>query len=187
MPIPDFDYNGVLPPHLGQPTEISQLSPYPASSVEICERFGTSNERKAILTGWLELRAALRGLGYRTGFQWLDGSFVEDAEQYRGRAPADIDVVSFLHPSSLTISQMDSSVVAIIRNHDATKRQFKVDHFPLMLNWPGAAIVEQTRYWCGLFSHRRVDDVWKGMLRVELDSVLDDETAKRLLEPTATT
>jgi hypothetical protein len=31
------------------------------------------------------------------------------------------------------------------------------------------AVVDHTRYWLGLFSHRRGDYVWKGMLQVSLD------------------
>ena len=36
-------------------------------------------------------RAALRAVGFDRGFQWLDGSFVED------RVPKDLDVVSFTY------------------------------------------------------------------------------------------
>jgi hypothetical protein len=33
-----------------------------------------------------------------------------------------------------------------------------------------------TRYWIGLFSHRR-DGIWKGMLRMELNTAADDIAA----------
>src|ERR1035438_415874 len=83
MPVPDFDHNGVLPPHLGMPTERTQLSPYPAVSLEICAKLGTSPERRTILRGWLGLRTALRSLGFATGFQWVVGSFLEDCASDR--------------------------------------------------------------------------------------------------------
>jgi hypothetical protein len=40
----------------------------------------------------LEHRAALNALGFVNGFQWCDGSFVEDKD------PSDMDVVVFVHP-----------------------------------------------------------------------------------------
>jgi hypothetical protein len=38
MPIPPFDLNLVLPPHLGDPTVLDELSPYPCTTVELCAR-----------------------------------------------------------------------------------------------------------------------------------------------------
>jgi hypothetical protein len=40
-------------------------------------------------------------------------------------------------------------------------------------------VVEDTRYWFGLFSHQRVTSLWKGMLKISLHS--DDDKAKSLL------
>ena len=77
MPIPNFDHNQVLPPHLGDPRVRSQLSPYPATSEEVCRKFATSDERGEILRGWLQFRQRLLALGVTDGFQWLDGSFLE--------------------------------------------------------------------------------------------------------------
>jgi len=183
MPIPDFDHNGVLPPHLGMPTEATHLSPYPATVMEVCQRFCFSNERQTILQGWLNLRHGLRNLGYSQGFQWLDGSFVEDVENgERSRPPGDIDIVSFLSPSRLSVGQMDANLLGILSNRAATKTQLYVDHYVVPLNATGVSIVEQTRYWCGLFSHRRLDSVWKGMLKVELGSQADDDVARQHLQ-----
>jgi hypothetical protein len=44
----------------------------------------------------------------------------------------------------------------------------------------GKALVDITRYWTGLFSHRR-NGVWKGMLRVELNTAASDNNAAALL------
>ena len=186
MPIPDLDHNGVLPPFLETPTSPTRLSPYPATPIEICERFGFSSERRSILRGWLNLRASLRTLGFTTGFQWLDGSFLEDTEQFRGQPPADIDVVSFLDPSPISFSTMDVNLVAAVTNHHRSKQNFQTDHFMVTLNWPGGAIVEATRYWCGLFSHRRSDAVWKGMLKVDLLTPADDSAALKRLDELGT-
>src|SRR5882672_7829456 len=95
MPIPPFDLDSVLPPHLGDPTEPDEISPYPCTTLELCQRFSTSPERIEILKGFLHLRAELRRPGMAEGIQWLDGSFFEDIENSEGRSPNDIDVVTF--------------------------------------------------------------------------------------------
>jgi hypothetical protein len=40
-----------------------------------------------------------------------------------------------------------------------------------------------SRYLLGLFSHRRVDGLWKGMLQVRLENVADDLAATAALAP----
>ncbi len=180
MPIPDFDHNGVLPPHLGLPTDPRQLSPYPVTALEVCEKFGTSLERRNILRGWLELRAALRQLGHASGFQWLDGSFMEDVETRRGSPPNDIDVVSFL-PAGNPQNQ-NAAILNVLADRAGVKAQYKVDHLVVRLFWPGDVVVEHSRYWCGLFSHRRLDGIWKGMLKVDLGLQADDDFARQHLE-----
>ena len=41
--------------------------------------------------------------------------------------------------------------------------------------------VDQTRYWFGLFSHRRATQQWKGMLELPLGSLAEDHEAANLL------
>jgi|ERR1039458_4347245 hypothetical protein len=180
MPIPDFNHNGVLPPHMGLPTDPAQLSPYPVTAFEVCEKFGTSLERRNILRGWLELRAALRQFGFPSGFQWLDGSFMEDVEARRGSPPNDIDVVSFLPAGNPQIH--NAALSSLLANRAGVKTRYKVDHLIVMLFWPGHVLIEQSRYWCGLFSHRRADGIWKGMLKVDLGPQADDDAAREHLE-----
>ena len=55
-PIPVFDHNLVLPPHLGDPVDRSQLSPYPCTTLNLCQRLGTTAERRAILGKFLDFR-----------------------------------------------------------------------------------------------------------------------------------
>lgn len=76
MPIPPNSINDVLPPYIGKggpggPAD--EMSPYAVTAQDVVERFCVSNKRAAILTGWLQHRAALRALGFGRGFQWLDG------------------------------------------------------------------------------------------------------------------
>jgi hypothetical protein len=180
--IPDFNANGVLPPHngmpVGRPISASDLSPFPATSLEVCQKFAFTPDRREILRGWLTFRDVLRQIGHNNGFQWLDGSFMEDVENRRARSPGDIDVVSFLPPSPPTI---DPRILAILTDENLTKHHFKVHHFIVRLNWAGDAIVENTRFLAGLFSHRKDDGVWKGMLRVDLNTVADDRAAATYL------
>ena len=175
MPIPPFDgILNVLPPHLGDPRIAADLSPYPCTVAEICERFATNEKRKQILAGFLALRKMLLSLGWK-GFQWIDGSFLEDIESQEGREPGDIDVITFVEipqaPIAL-IASISSSTPNLL-SRDEVKAAYFVDHFWLSLGSRPAVIVDQARHWYGLFSHRR-DRVWKGMLLVRLDDPGDD-------------
>ncbi len=186
MPIPDFDHNGVLPPHVGNhAANRGDMSPYPTASVELATKLGRTDERRKILIGFFELRAALRQLGITSGFQWLDGSFAEDAEKTRGRAPNDIDVVTFFQPIAFpaNLPPATAALLPVLTDRDATRNQFHVDHIlvPLASTTDRIAdarrLVDDVRYWFGLFSHRRSDDVWKGMLQLPMATAADDQQA----------
>jgi hypothetical protein len=183
MPIPPFDsIKNVLPPHLGNPTQPSDLSPYPCTVAELSSRFATSAKRKQILMGFLELRAILFSLGIR-GFQWLSGSFLENIEVLERRDPGDIDVVTFVdcqESPEAWYSFIVSAGKEEILDFSWTKENYFVDHYVIPLSSGPAEIVDLTRYWYGLFSHRR-DLLWKGMLVVDLADIADDEAARALL------
>ncbi len=181
MPVPDFDHNGVIPPHLGNPVVLADLSPYPSTCVELCEALGTTPERRAILQGLLNLRGFLRHVGFVQGFQWLDGSFVEDVEHAENRPPGDIDVVTFVAYPMDAAFLLPGAPGGVLADRAGVKQQFRVDHFVVNLIWDGPTIVEFTRYWAGLFSHSKATGVWKGMLRLELDTAADDAAAVQIL------
>jgi hypothetical protein len=67
--------------------------------------------------------------------------------------------------------------------HDLCKREFYCDTSLVNLTTSPEWLVTQTRYWYGLYSHRRGDALWKGMLQLPLDS--DDVLARALLQPLA--
>jgi len=184
MPIPDFDHNQVLPPHLGDPRQADELSPFPVTSEEVCAKLATSPERRAILQGWLDFRQRLATFNIADGFQWLDGSFMEDIETSEARAPHDLDLITyFVLPPGLPPSQFISTVQVGLPeffDRDRSRQTFHLDHFPVHLQVNGKALVDITRYWTGLFSHRR-NGVWKGMLRVELNTAASDNNAAALL------
>ena len=55
--IPEFDIHGVIPPvRLGDEGHSLERSPYPTDMLTICQRFGTTAERRVILRGLLDLR-----------------------------------------------------------------------------------------------------------------------------------
>ncbi|WP_273455028.1 DUF6932 family protein [Nevskia ramosa] len=170
--IPAFDHNGVLPPHIGDPRVPQDMSPYPVTMLEVVQRFGTSAERRAILAGLLLMRRDMRAAGIE-GFQWLDGSFCQDIEAQESRAPGDIDVVSYVRPPA---GFAPTNPLPAWLKSDTAKPAYHVDHYLVNLNQRGEVIVESARYWSGLFSHTRLQ-VWKGMLRVELNATDDDQDA----------
>ncbi|MFM0315987.1 hypothetical protein PQR36_13945 [Paraburkholderia nemoris] len=149
---------------------------------EFATRFATSVRRAEILDGLLRYRAALRGIGILTGFQWVDGSFVEDVEQKENRAPRDIDVVTFGY-SPVVADQnayrlwFNTNLALFDRNQ--TKHNFECDGFYIDLRKRAELLVDDARYWFGLFSHQRDTSLWKGMVQVPLQS--DDAAASALV------
>jgi hypothetical protein len=135
-----------------------------------------------ILTKWLAHRDQLRQLGLASGFQWLDGSFVER------KNPDDLDVVTFfLRPRATNANDM---ALLMAQNPNvfsrlAAKGTYRLDVFWIDMNARPEAVVDATRYYCGLFSHRRVDYLWKGMLRVDLGPKAVDDIAVAAIQQAA--
>ncbi len=184
MPIPSFTIDGVLPPYVGPHGpggRAEDMSPYAVTALEVVSTLGDTDKRKEILLGWLDHRAALRKLGFTNGFQWLDGSFVEKKD------PNDLDVVSFtIRP---TTAKTDNDIAILLRGNPElfaraqVKAKFKLDAFFIDLDGSPEGMVSATRYFLGLFSHRRGDDLWKGMLQVRLENEADDKAALAVLTP----
>jgi hypothetical protein len=183
--IPQINASMVLPPFVGHdPGRRAATSPYLVSMAEVVERFATSSVRVAILRGLLSYRGALLRAGLVDGFQWLDGSFVEDIETSRKRGPRDIDIVTFAS-SPADIANWG----AWLRDHEGllnpqrTKAEFLCDAYFVDFRKRPDLLVDDTRYWFGLFSHQRESSLWKGMLKVPLLS--DDVEAEALLNAMA--
>lgn len=159
-------------------------SPYTTDIVSLQKRFSTSNERTQILNGFLRYRKQLHSLGLTTGFQWIDGSFVEDVERTKERPPNDIDVVTFVN------MPVDFSQAALANAHPelfnpvATKSQYSVDAYYLFLGEPiDASHIKRISYWYSMWSHQR-DGQWKGFLQIDLAPV-DSEDDFETLTPKA--
>ncbi len=181
MPIPKLNGSGVLPPHEGDPTKQAGTSPYPTTTLELCMTFGTTPERRAVLNGFLAFRAALRRLQLVNGFQWVDGQFLED-DRRKKKGPDHIQVVTFCHPSPLFDDPQHAALVGTVKSRKKTRQQFHVDHMPVILSWPPETVIDHTRHWCGLLSHQRETGVWKGLLKLDLNTPSEDTAALQHLQ-----
>lgn len=184
MPIPSFTIDGVLPPYIGSQGPggaFHNLSPYEVSAIEVVTTFATTDNRRDILRKWLDHRSQLRSAGIGRGFQWLDGSFLEQKE------PNDLDTVSFIYRPAHATQMADWNTFLVgnyaLFDRGKLKRDFRLDALFIDLHGDAETIVEVARYYMGLFSHRRGDGLWKGMLKVRLENAADDTDAFAILGP----
>jgi len=127
----------------------------------------------------LDYREALRGVGIHSGYQWLDGSFVEDVETNRGRPPSDIDIVTVAYrPPVPDWAQFVRMNIALF-DPDQVKAAHRCDAYFIDLGTAPHIVVRNTCYWFGLFTHQRETFLWKGMLLLPLSS--DDALARAML------
>jgi hypothetical protein len=188
VPIPSWNAEGLLPPADAADPTSANRAPYPVALSDFVLRFCTSPERRAILTGFLDYRAALHALGLSSGFQWVDGSFVEHVEAgARSRPPADVDVVNFcpLPPGRSEedlVSQAPELFPSTYEELKTLKTQFKVDGYTVILDQPAENLVDRSAYWYGLWAHQRETFKWKGFLQLDLGPA-EDAAARLLLSP----
>lgn len=108
----------------------------------------------------------------------MAGSFVEDIETYARRDPGDIDVITFINEPRDHVALHSALLAASPRIFDRKyiKATYHVDSFIVSLGSDPPLIVDNSRYWFGLFTHRR-DEIWKGILTVDLLDATDDAAA----------
>jgi hypothetical protein len=182
--IPELNQSGVLPPFISEqgPTDPANMAPYKSTIVEFVNRYAQSPERIAILKGLLEYRRKLKDVGITHGFQWFDGSFVENVEMNLGRPPADVDIVTFaMRPTndSEKWKEIVNNNIELFHPNES-KEKFQCDAYFVDLNTHPMHIVNNTKYWFGLFSHQRESYLWKGM--VEVPILCSDEEALEFLQ-----
>lgn len=181
--IPANTMSGVLPPYIGESSaDPAGVSPYEVDFSDVVFRYATSPARVEILTGLFNYRKALAAIGIAQGFQWLDGSFVEDVETLRGRPPGDIDIVTFARRTVEDPREWYSVLVSNphLFDPEVAKATFKCDAYFVDLSVAPELLVSNTAYWFNLFSHQRgAAATWKGMIKVSLTS--DDDIAEFLL------
>jgi hypothetical protein len=175
--IPNWTDKGIIPPiNYLSPTSIER-SPYQVSLTDVILKYGTSPKRNQILLGLLNFRRELHKIGITKGFQWIDGSFLEDIETLECRPPNDIDVVNFYYiPEGLSQKEL------VLRNSKIfdpilVKENFKVDGYFISISLASPErLISRTAYWYSMWSHKR-DESWKGFLQIDL-SPSDDEAAR---------
>lgn len=179
--LPNWNAIGVLPPvDLADPTS-DVRSPYRIGLSDFALRFATTPERIAIVDGLLKYRTELHGVGLTRGFQWIDGSFLENVELLRSRPPKDIDVVTFYQ---LGPSQTQADVLARnpeLFDHDLVTTRFSIDAYTQDLDSAGQDLVWWSAYWYGVWSHQRSTFSWKGFVEVDLDPTQDTHARGVLL------
>ncbi len=182
--IPPWNSIGVIPPVSATSPTGAERSPYEVSLSELVLRFGTTPMRRQILDGFLRYRGRLHAAGLTRGFQWLDGSFLENIELIESRSPNDLDVVTFfsLAPGDTQLAAESRAPDAFPRNSPdraVFKATFFVDPYLVNLGAPSVRLVQSSTYWYSLWSHRR-DASWKGYLQVDLDPTEDAGAAIHL-------
>ncbi len=171
--IPAWNANGVIPPVNSAGPTSAERSPYVVSLSEFVLRFASSAKRKQILNGFLQYRGRLHSVGLATGFQWLDGSFLENVETTESRDPNDLDIVTFYSlPVGVTQQQVQSQASDLFPTNAIERARLKaayfVDPFFVSLGSWAPMLVQQCTYWYSVWAHRR-DSTWKGYLQIDLD------------------
>lgn len=116
--IPEWDITGCLPIAI----ERIAFSPYQMTSIEFVQHFNKTKERAKLLKDWLKYRHEIASNIYY-GFEWVNGSFVENVEKTRKSPPNDIDVVDFV------IFKKELSP----QEYKTIKRRYHVDAFLVSL------------------------------------------------------
>lgn len=177
-----WNSKGLLDP-ISSPLAMNR-APYVLSPVQLVERFGHTAIRRKILRGFFAYRAGLRELQITEGFQWIDGSFVEEIEVLENRPPADLDVVTFYQ---LPDGETQKSILAKAPDYfpadeaekKALKAKFGVDTMMSCLNVSPRQLVKRSAFFYSMWAHRR-DYTWKGFIQVDLEAG-DDAAAEQKL------
>ena len=182
--IPAWTISGVLPPYLGDARFSLNMAPYPTTLPNVVDRFAHTIRRIDILDGLLSYRQALASIGIVDGFQWLNGSILEDIEVLENRDPNDIDIVTFFRRP---VGARDPiawghffNINQSLFSAQANKALYMCDTQYIDLDASTEDVANLTRFWFGLFSHRR-NDLWKGMLTIPLAISPDDALSQASL------
>lgn len=174
--VPAWDIDGFLP--VIHPITLTP-SPYKISSEQLIAAMGTTLERIRLLRGWLNLRRELYGIGLEDGWQWINGSFVENVEASQNRSPNDIDVVTFFYIPSNRVAELAKQHRRLWLTQ-FTRVEFGVDAYYVdMENLPFSEQRKRMEYWHTEWSHTRNAEE-KGYLSVRLSSD-DDRKALEIL------
>jgi|26BtaG_2_1085354.scaffolds.fasta_scaffold01442_5 hypothetical protein len=178
-----WNIHGVISPVSdGEEGHSPDRSPYHTNILEFAKKFAFSVERVEILLGLLEYRKTLYLLDINTGFQWVNGSFVENVESIRQRPPNDVDVVTFSNLCN-TIPNYSDFVTENLSIFDSSKakQKYKVDAYWVDMDTGfNEYSVERCTYWYSMWSHQRDTNIWKGFYVIPLSPEKDIEAIEYL-------
>ena len=179
--LPRWNAVGVLPPIRPEmPGNSPERSPYRVSLADFVDQFATSPERIKILDGLLRFRGKLHELGIVSGFQWLNGSFLEQIEILEARHPRDMDVVTFFDMPAGENQRSLFQKAGQLFDQSYLKVTYAVDgYFSVLGQAVDARQIQGITYWYSMWSHRR-DGLWKGFVQVDLNPFHDTD-AKAIL------
>jgi hypothetical protein len=180
MSIPKLNGDGVLPPYDAAQTSVPSRFPYRTTTLELCQRFGGTSCRRAILKGYLDLRAKLTQVQLDHGWQWVSGDFLDD-EHRRPKPPDHIQVVTFCDPIVLD-DHPETELLALLFNREQSLQRFKVDHINVYLTYQPEILIHHTQHWSERLSHQRETGIRRGFLRIDLHTPSDDHAALTYLD-----
>lgn len=173
--LPQWNNAGVLPPvRPGTPGSSDDRSPYQIPLLMFLDRFATSPERRMILDGFLRFRKKLHTAGIISGFQWVDGSFLEQIEVLENRSPRDLDVVTFFDIPAGENQRSLFQKTGDLFNRTYLKESCAVDGYFYVLGKPAdGPQIKNISYWYSMWSHRRDNGLWKGFVQIDLSPSQD--------------
>nr|WP_299379756.1 hypothetical protein [uncultured Halomonas sp.] len=182
MSLPAWDSRGVLPPiHPEAEGHSSHRSPYKSTLPAFIERFATTRPRIALLDKLLNYRSDLHAAGIVKGFQWINGSFVQDVELLESRPPNDIDIVTHFYVPDGHTQQTIATAYPYLITPPLVKQTYGMDAYPNVLGGEANAyFAKRITYWYSMWSHRKIDNAWKGFVEIDL-SALGDAPARDAL------
>jgi hypothetical protein len=180
---PAWNNAGILPPiKHGEPGNSPYRSPYNVDLIAFIDVFSLSPCRVEILDGFLRYREALQKTGLASGFQWLDGSFLEDIETLENRPPRDMDVITFYYlPQGESKKSLYARAPDLFDNR-YLKGTYNIDGYYIQLG--GSFDVNNIKlisYWYSMWAHRR-DGLWKGFAQIDLSQSTEIDAKTVLLE-----
>ncbi len=165
--IPEYNEFNILPPRIN-----GMDVAYECSIEEFVSRFCTTPERAELLKGFNAYRLHLLNGGFTDGYQWVNGSFVQDCEALRNRAPNDIDIVTFNYlPKQYQMMDVyDLNRNAAYYFGDKMKERFHCDTHFVDLSFKASRVDASKEYWKYEFGRTRDHDlsVSKGFIQLNL-------------------
>lgn len=168
-----WNEQGFIPPVLDRNPAGKFRSPYSISLLDFYNLFSCiSAERLQLLNNFLQYREHLHTAGVVNGEQWINGSFLINIEKIDGRAPRDIDIVTFIYSYD---SQNEEKISDFMQSDIADS--LKIDAY--YLDYQGESpevVIAQTTYWHSLWSQMRGNDgQWKGYLKINMNPQEDQD------------